>query len=141
MKVKFENMIDNDREVIYCHIYYDGEIFTGKAVCHPDDKDIFSPRFGQEIAHKRATLKALKHIKKKINAEIKLLDEIYHRIEQNKDFDPNAFYARKMRKEIYMRGTERADTITAIVSVEADLRATILAHNAVQHKIHSNRAN
>lgn len=141
MKVKFETMTDNDREVIYCHIYYDNDIFTGKAVCHPDDKDIFSSRFGQEIAHKRATLKALKHIKRKIDSEIKLLDDVYHRIEKNKNFNPNEFYARKMRKEIYMRGTERADTITAIISIEADIRATILAHNAVQQKIHNNRAN
>ena len=135
MKINFREQ----EKIIYCDIGYDGKKFIGHASCHPDDQDIFSARFGEEIAHKRATVKVLKYIQQKIKFEMKTLDEIYHRLEANKEFDPNSFYARKMRKEIYMREAERADTATAIIALEADIKATILAHNSVQNKIHSNR--
>ena len=63
MKIKFREQ----ENTVYCDISYDGKNFTGRAVCHPDDQDIFSARFGEEIAHKRATIKVLKYIQQHID--------------------------------------------------------------------------
>lgn len=140
MKVKFETMTDNDRRLVYCHIYYDNNIFTGRAICHPDDDDIFSEKFGQELAHKRATVKALRYIKTDLTKTIKTLEHSYHAIEANKEFDPNSFYARGLRKQIYINSAELSDIIAAIAAVEADIKVTLIAHNHLQEKIHHNRA-
>ena len=140
MKVKFETMTDNDRQIVYCHIYYDNNIFTGRAICHPDDDDIFSEKFGQELAHKRATVKALKYIKSDLIKTIKVLEHSYHAIETNKEFDPNSFYARGLRKQIYINSAELGDINTAIAAVDTDIKVSIIAHNHLQEKIHHNRA-
>lgn len=41
-------------------IKYNGQSYTGTAICHPDDKDFYSRKVGQRIALSRARIAAMK---------------------------------------------------------------------------------
>jgi hypothetical protein len=52
---------DYHNGVATCKIKYKNKLFTGTAVCHPEDKDFEGERTGLYIAETRAVIQGLRH--------------------------------------------------------------------------------
>lgn len=70
-----------------CTIYYLGNIFTGTAHCHPEDKDFDSEKVGCSIAHMRAMKSLFNHQKKIAKVEYDMVNNFVSNIFQNQDLD------------------------------------------------------
>lgn len=79
--------------------------FTGVCKLHPEDQEYGSRFLGCDFAERRAYIKALKAKRKAVSAEIKTLEDLYKRLSCYKDFNPDSFEAKKIRKTIYEKKT------------------------------------
>ena len=69
--------------------------YTGKAVCHPDDRDFMTDKAGLTIASSRATIKALQSYKNdELRPGLKALNQLYYSIKHSKNFKANSYEAR-----------------------------------------------
>lgn len=82
-------------------IFYKDYTFTGKAYCHPEDKDMMSKLTGQTIAEMRAAIKYLKFIRKcELQPQLKALKQLYYSMNNSKYFDPKSYEATMLYRQI-----------------------------------------
>ena len=82
-------------------IYYKNYTFTGKAYCHPEDRDMMSKLTGQTIAEMRATIKYLKFVRDcELQPQLKALKQLYYSMNYSKHFDPKSYEAKMLYKQM-----------------------------------------
>lgn len=59
-------------------IQYNGRVYQGVALLHPEDKDFFSEKVGYNIALSRARIEALEDILIDIKTEEKIKEQMYY---------------------------------------------------------------
>lgn len=103
----------------WCRLRYKGQEFTGHTRCLPEDEDFWSENVGCFIAETRAGIKRLKHMKKQLVPTLKTLEDFEKTLKCCKDYNPNSFEAKRLRKEIYI-WRKRIDEINSAIKDEQD---------------------
>ena len=82
-------------------IKYNDYVFTGHALCHPDDKDFESARVGLTIAESRANIEVLRHIRNcELKPQLKILNHLYSNIKTSKYYNSKSYEAKMIRSQI-----------------------------------------
>ncbi len=105
----------------WCYLTYKGNQFTGHTKCLPEDRDFESERVGYFIAETRAGIKRLKYMKKQLVPTLKTLEDFEKTLKCCKDYNPNSFEAKRLRKEIYIWRKKINEINSAIKDEEAYL--------------------
>ena len=87
----------------WCRLIHKGQEFTGHTKCLPEDEDFWSENVGCFIAETRAIIKQLKHAKKQLIPSLKALEDFEKTLKCCKNYDPDSFEAKRLRKEIYLQ--------------------------------------
>lgn len=103
----------------WCYLRYKGQQFTGHTRCLPEDEEFWSENVGCFIAETRAGIKRLKHIKKQLVPTLKTLEDFEKTLKCCKDYNPNSFEAKRLRKEIYIQ-RKKINEINSIIKDEQD---------------------
>lgn len=97
MKPKSKISYENEKTI--CNIEYNGKIFSGIAICHPNDLDMQSRYTGAYIAETRATITLAKHIKdNEIKPAINAMKKLLNSMEQSNKYERNSI--ERVRKEL-----------------------------------------
>lgn len=75
--------------------------FTGTARLHPADVDHPSEFAGCEYAEIRANIKYMKARKAECRVQLKTMQDFYNNIASMKNFNPNSWESKRIRKTIY----------------------------------------
>ena len=89
---------------VYYSEYFDKETnrtYTGKAICHEEDKDFESDKIGYTISTNRAIEKYYKGLKKKVIQENHTLMTLLNTYKSTPDYDENNRFIKILRKKIY----------------------------------------
>lgn len=99
--MKFKADYDyNDGFAIYT-IKYNNHVFTGRAVCHPEDRDFESARVGLTIAEARANIEVLRYIREcELKPQLKILNHLYANIKTSKYYNPTSYETKMLRSQI-----------------------------------------
>lgn len=103
----------------WCYLRYKGQQFTGYTKCLPEDEDFWSENVGCFIAETRAGIKRLKYMKKQLIPTLKALEDFEKTLKCCKNYDPNSFEAKRLRKEIYIQ-RKRINEISSAIKDEED---------------------
>lgn len=103
----------------YCYLTYKGQDFTGYTKCLPEDEDFWSENVGCFIAETRAGIKRLKYIKKQLIPTLKVLEDFEKTLKCCKNYNPDSFEAKRLRKEIYLQ-KKKIDEINSAIKDEQD---------------------
>lgn len=87
----------------WCRLIHKGQEFTGHTRCLPEDEDFWSENVGCFIAETRAIIKQLKYAKKQLIPGLKALEDFEKTLKCCKNYDPDSFEAKRLRKEIYLQ--------------------------------------
>lgn len=119
---KFNTVWDPETYVAICEIKTpDGYAATGFSACHPNDVDMVSEKTGCQIAERRAYIDYLKHTKKTLNAELKILKKFYNVVNQSKYYN-EADYTNQM----LIRHISRLESDIDDIKQEIDLQRSLL---------------
>lgn len=78
-------------------------IFLGLAQCHPDDRDMMNQYTGQEIAYRRALLKALRFYKKnELTIKYQALYHYYNIINHSKYSNEQSYEVKMLKRQLTM---------------------------------------
>lgn len=101
----------------WCYLIYKGNRFEGHTKCLPEDEDFWSEKTGCFIAECKATIKKLKFVRAELVAALTPLVNFKKTLECCKDYNPNSFEAKRLRKEIYLK-QKQIDEINAAIQDE-----------------------
>ena len=80
-----------------------GKTFSGKAICHPDDKEYMSEYRGLDIADMRARINMLRDIRdSEIKPQLKVIKHLYCNMKTNKLYNPKSYEARAVRRQYHI---------------------------------------
>lgn len=118
-----EYLWNEETGLAICNIYYKDLIFSGEAMCHPDDREFMSRISGCEIAEMRATIKYLQHIKNnELRPSIQALTDYYYTIVQSSQFNQNSYENKMLRRRIQLLKDDLVATQENIVLLKKNLR-------------------
>jgi hypothetical protein len=100
MKTKIDFQFNESTKETKCILRYGNYVCEGKARCHPDDLDMANPLTGQDIAYKRAVMKAIKNEIKEMRIELKALSQFFARVIQSKKVEDRCYVLYQLKKEI-----------------------------------------
>ena len=84
-----------------CIIEEHNIIGIGNATCHPEDSDVASEKTGLYIAELRATIHFLQNKNAtRLKPALTALQHLYATMDHSKQFNPNSYEAKRIRKEI-----------------------------------------
>jgi hypothetical protein len=123
-----------------CITYSDKITICEYALCHPDEKDFYSPLIGEHIAYTRAYIEYLKYVKDyEVKPELKALQDFYTQIDSSPKFNENSYEMKALRKRIHRLENELA-TIKGEIAIEkVGLKAYIASKDAYHNKIRERR--
>lgn len=86
----------------YCYITDEkGNMFTGEAICHPDDEDFMSERTGCEIAFRRAKIKYYASLRENdLKPRIAALKQLYYSMKHSGNFNEKSYENRMLQRQI-----------------------------------------
>lgn len=101
---------DKENHVTYCTIVAENnQIFLGKAYCHDEDLDMYSERTGAEIAHRRAWIDMLQHIRDyELLPVVKAYHHLYDSMTRSKKFNAKSYESRMLRRQLRMTENDLA---------------------------------
>lgn len=131
----------NDKlKMASCHIKYNDNVFTGRALCHDDDKIFASEKVGCEIAYKRAIIKSLQYRKNvELKPALKALKQLQSSIERSKKYDKKHYEARMLIRLIKQYEADIELTKDLIDNVKEDLYTYIDNKEKFYQKIKKSR--
>lgn len=124
-----------DSGIAICNIYYKDLVFSGEAICHPDDKEFMSRISGCEIAEMRAIIKYLQHIKNnELRPSIQALTDYYNTMIQSAKFNQKSYENKMLRRRIQLLKDDLVATQENIVQIKKKLR-DYLAKKEKMHEV------
>lgn len=98
-KPTYEWLQDEGKAI--CKIYWEHQVFTGIAQCHPDDEDMKSRLTGQFIAEARATLKYLSFVKNyDLRPQLKSLKQLYYSANRSSQYSKKDYLSKMLYRHI-----------------------------------------
>lgn len=89
---------DNERGSAAC-VLTDGEkVYTGFALCHPEDMDMAGEKTGCEIALRRAKINALRGYRDELKIQLKTLKQLYYSMNQSNSFNEKSYENRMLQR-------------------------------------------
>ena len=112
---------DNERGSAAC-VLTDGEkVYTGFALCHPEDMDMAGEKTGCEIALRRAKINALRGYRDELKIQLKTLKQLYYSMNQSNSFNEKSYENRMLQRQINRISFDLATTKEMIASEKQDL--------------------
>lgn len=119
----------------------DGEnIFTGRARCHPEDKDFFSTHTGYIIAELRATIAQIQHYKNTVvKPKLKTLEDLKKSFDCARAHDKDSYESKLVDRLIKNQKVELEWCQGEILSLKEDIKAFIAAKELFYTEVRSKR--
>lgn len=130
-----------ENHTYYCCIQDNkGNMFVGKARCHPDDQEFESEKIGYTIAMRRSIVKVLKHyIKNEIKPKLKAFQDLYKSMQTSSHFNYKSYEARRIYKEMKNIEADLETFQEMILTVEEDLKQYLESKELFHKKIRDMR--
>lgn len=125
----------------WCYLRYKGQEFTGHTRCLPEDENFWSENVGCFIAETRAIIKQLKHAKKQLIPGLKALEDFEKTLKCCKNYDPDSFEAKRLRKEIYLQKRKINEINSAIKDEQDYLTQYIKGKEKLYNRLRSKQTN
>lgn len=127
---------DNEQGTAYCFITDGNKTHAGLAQCHEEDRPFMSERTGLQIAECRAEIAALKNIKdNELLPAYKALQHLQTNIKTSKYYNPKAYEARMLRRQVCIKQNELAAVKQEIATLEQFLNDYIEAKDKLYHQL------
>lgn len=118
-------------------ILHDGT--AGIAQCHPDDADMMNARTGQEIAYRRAEIKAYCNFRDNTKTRLSALNQLYYSMNRSKHFNPKSYESKMLQRQIRLLNDDLAAANEMIATLREDLRTYIKEKDNFYKAIRKNR--
>lgn len=113
---------DNERGSASC-LLTDGEkVYTGFALCHPEDMDMAGEKTGCEIALRRAKINALRGYRDELKIQLKTLNQLYYSMNKSNKFNEKSYENKMLQRQINRINFDLTTTKEMIVSEKQELR-------------------
>ena len=116
-------------------IEHKGELFTGNAKLHPEDKDKMSEFTGCRYAEIRATIKALKYERNILKAEAEDCRRMIKACSQDKRWDPKSPTAKVTYRQLNIRIKKVNEITEKINQMMFELNKTIWSDGVVSNAL------
>lgn len=140
--VNYNFEYDTETGVTTCFITdKQGRVYTGWAMCHPDDKDMMAEYTGKSIAEARATINMLRSIRDNdIAPQAKALRMLQTNMKQSKNYNPKSYEAKMLRRALNQREAELEEIKLWIKQERDDLRMFITEKEKAYQSVRRHRA-
>ena len=108
--------------------------FVGHAKLHPEDVAFESNFAGCRFAEMKAGIKIFQAKIKDVRVKIKTLEDFEKVLINCKDYDPNSFEGKRLRKQIYLLKRELNQLLANKTSLSSKLKEHIDYRDKVVHK-------
>ena len=119
----------------WCYLTYKGKQFVGHTKCHPEDQDFWSERVGCFIAEHRAIIKKFKFMKKELLPNLQVLENLEKQLKCCKQYNPDSFEAKRLRKEIYLQRSKINELNEAIKDEQDYLKQYIYGKDKLYNRL------
>lgn len=113
--------------------------FVGTAICHDEDKDFESRMLGLDLAETRAYLDYLRIRRDELAIRHQTLKGMYQYLSDDKNFNKDDFYAKKIANEIDVTYEELEECREAIHNIPRMMDAKITNRELLYQKIREKR--
>ena len=120
-------------------IEHKGELFTGNAKLHPEDKDKMSEFTGCRYAEIRATIKALKHERNVLKAEAEDCRKMIKACSQDKRWDPKSPTAKVAYRQLNIRIKKVNKLTEEINQLMFGLEKSIWSDGVISNALHNRK--
>lgn len=111
-------------------------IFTGVSQLQEEDRPYESSFAGCEYAEMKANISYMKHRKKILDYQIKILKDCYKNMSMGKKFNSHSYEARKIRRKIYELKKEKKSWEEKIQSLKEKMFKNIKLREETLNKIY-----
>lgn len=115
--------------------------FIGTAKLHPEDKPFESNLAGCRFAEMRAGIKIFQAQIKELRFKIKVLKDFEKSLLNCKNYNPNSFEGKRLRKQIYLYNKELNHLLEGKRSLAEKLKEQIDYRDNVVRKINKGKTN
>ena len=130
---------DNERGSASC-LFTDGEkVYTGFALCHPDDMDMAGEKTGCEIALRRAKINALRGYRDELKIQLKALNQLYYSMNKSTHFNEKSYENKMLQRQIRRINFDLATAKEMITSERQELREYLQKKEEFYNKIRKMR--
>ena len=135
LDTKFD--FDKETGTTFCTIICkDNLVFMDAARCHEDDMDMYSQRTGAEIAHRRAWIKMLQHIRdNELQPVVNAYRHLYDILSQSKNFNAKSHETRMVRRQLCMTENDLARIKQELAYERKSLKDYIAGKEKLWNKI------
>lgn len=113
-------------------------IFTGRAKCHPEDKEFFSTYTGYIIAEMRAKIAQIQHYKNTVvRPKLKTLEDLKKSFNCAKLHDKTSYESKLVDRLIENEKINLQTCYSAISSLKEDIKVFIAAKESFYNQIRS----
>ena len=113
---------DDERGSASC-LFTDGEkVYTGFALCHPDDMDMAGEKTGCEIALRRAKINALRGYRDELKIQLKALNQLYYSMNKSTHFNEKSYENKMLQRQIRRISFDLATAKEMIATERQELR-------------------
>ncbi len=130
---------DATKGVSSCIIVDKDKTFIGLALCHPDDMDFMSEKTGCNIAESKARIEMLKYKRDELKATIKTFKHFMSCIKNSKNYNPNSYETKMIRRQLRQLENQLATTKQEIATEKEALKEYIVLKDNFYKKIRKAR--
>lgn len=107
-------------------IQYNGRIYQGVALLHPQDGDFFSEKVGYNVALSRARIEALEDTLIDVQTEARIKEQMYYEATRFSNRSPEYSDPNMMFIGLVMRANQRVKTLQEAIAKEKKILANYL---------------
>lgn len=118
---------------------FDHIVYTGKAKCHSDDKDMMNEKTGCEIALIKATMNYQRGQMRRTKHELAALKQLYYSINKSSRYSPGSYEAIMLRKQIQYKEDDIEAYKESLYELKTDLIRYVTAKDVFYKTIRNLR--
>ena len=138
-KEKYSLFVDEKLGKVTYTKYNKNQSYTGVALCHPNDRDMFSEKVGMDIAYLRADIKYLQDIKAHLKIKLTFIKDLYDRLCAKENVSIYSVEMKTIRKQMYLIKRDIAETQTDIEKNSDEIKKIIIDSEDFGRRIRANR--
>ncbi len=140
MPKKPEFTWNEETGVATCTIFDANVSYVGVSYCHPTDRDMMSPKTGQNLAYMRAQVKALQaHKNNEIKPALNALKQLYYSMKHCGKFNPESYENKMLQRQIAMQEDDLKITKDMIHNIQLEMKHMIDEKDDFYKKVRANR--
>ena len=109
--------------------------FTGTSKLREEDRFVESSFLGCQFAETKAIIKSLKEQRKRITIQLEALENLHFDMQNMKEYQPDSFEARRLRRRIYELREEKMRLSDRIVQGQSFLNKLFNAREILRKKM------